>query len=471
MRGVRIPYDIRQFFCCYDCGTRDYAPRLASSRNTSTKDWRGISLDYTTVTRDAVNALLAAKEAAYGVIEQQRTLIDGHKVREEMRAAAKNFEEYCEDYIPLVRSLNDRLHETKENSTSCCYQKLKNKSTNAQNATLTAIDGSYIAFGDTVGKTVLVVDSDCADCLIYVQLFVDAITATTFTISDGPDTVDSKNFTAPRFFGPKVTVDLQKNYYSNYVLSFTRTTEKSTSPNPQAHTFFCDDDEPIFSVDVKDVSSNCTVELYLSGIPGSDDGKEKYRLMHFNSTTLIGYMTSYVRSPAATFLVPAGCNATLIVKPTTEADVVAPKPVPQAWGWVMSHEYPGNFAATPANVGHRNLTIESSWKGEAFVGFDFESVDPGSSGSLELYAGAIEMNITKQANRTDIGGLGKQIKLYWRPSADTKSGFLARFAVLTDEPIVASTTRKPQDEDNAAQKPFFFLLPLAYFLTILISYF
>ncbi|CAJ0576146.1 unnamed protein product, partial [Mesorhabditis spiculigera] len=65
-------------------------------------------------TRDAVNALLAAKEAAYGVIEQQRTLIDGHKVREEMRAAAKNFEEYCEDYIPLVRSLNDRLHETKE---------------------------------------------------------------------------------------------------------------------------------------------------------------------------------------------------------------------------------------------------------------------------------------------------------------------------------------------------------------------
>ncbi|CAJ0570142.1 unnamed protein product, partial [Mesorhabditis spiculigera] len=353
-------------------------------------------------------------------------------------------------------------------------------SISAQNATLTAID----------------VDSDCVDCLIYVQLFVDAITATTFTISDGTDTVDSKNFTAPRFFGPKVTVDLQKNYYSNYVLSFTRTTEKSkntakfdfthqlsrlddkgetnvvqASPNPQAHTFFCDDDEPIFSVDVKDVSSNCTVELYLSGIPGSDDGKEKYRLMHFNSTTLIGYITSYVRSPAATFLVPAGCNATLIVKPTTEADVVAPKPVPQAWGWVMSHEYPGNFAATPANVGHRNLTIESSWKEEAFVGFDFESVDPGSSGSLELYAGAIEMNITKQANRTDIGGLGKQIKLYWRPSADTKTGFLARFAVLTDEPIVASTTRKPHDEDNAAQKPFFFLLPLAYFVAILISYF
>ncbi|CAJ0576002.1 unnamed protein product, partial [Mesorhabditis spiculigera] len=65
-------------------------------------------------TREAVNALLAVKDAAYAAIEQQTTLIDGHKVREEMRAAAKYFEEYCEDYIPLVRSLNDRLHETKE---------------------------------------------------------------------------------------------------------------------------------------------------------------------------------------------------------------------------------------------------------------------------------------------------------------------------------------------------------------------
>ncbi|CAJ0944279.1 unnamed protein product, partial [Mesorhabditis belari] len=348
--------------------------------------------------------------------------------------------------------------------------------TQAEPITLTSVDGSYLIHGMRLRRAQdLVVTADCTDCTIYVQLWANDSRLTDFVVKDAAGlSVSSKELTG-RYFGPNVTVDLDKNTNYLFALSFTRSTEKSKTADrnfphtilvledngsfnsavkatntQQAYSYISPNTQATFTATVNDLSTNCTIDFFISGIPG-DAGRQKYLLYDFNSTTLPTYRKSVVRTPAATFIIPPNCQATLVV--TTELDNTD-KLVPTASGFMMSPEYPGNFAASVLDT-HPSLSMNASWSDEAIVVFEVISSDPGTSGSLVLFAGNIEQNFTKPITKVeDVGGLGKQLKVMWTPDKDTKSGFLLRYVVVKDE-------KPPKDKGAANILPFissFFVL-------------
>ncbi|CAJ0953278.1 unnamed protein product, partial [Mesorhabditis belari] len=334
---------------------------------------------------------------------------------------------------------------------------------------LTEIDASYAVDGTKFDNmTSLFILTPTGNDRIVVQAYFEEQNETDFTLWDGIFTYSSKDLGKETWFGPNLSIDMDKNTNFRWALVFCRITQKTealfnatqrdlfyldeivsytVSVNPENYTYFVtfvhtlgyEYAQLTILPYIDDSTPDCQMTLYSYGNSENHD------------SSLVNFVDSAVLSFVATVEVPPGCSGSIWATTLREFNfnTVSLEEVPIHQGFVMSQGYPR------ANDLEKERPIEITYKVDDLferreeTQFVVDLVKMEKSGFLEINIGKDDhINVTTLTTSLGFEGQGAEMELLYK--TENNGSFLLRFESRTPiepkESTMATVTPKTTGE-------------------------